>query len=320
MRWRSTGGARAMTSSTDGASRPCSSARTRTASISAWLARGPGPQAICSASSAIGLVCRPAGADQAQDRIDHPLADRHAPDQAPAPRSARPRSAPARPARCRRRWSRSSCAARPPRRGSRRRPAAGSGRAAPRAADRCPPARSGSASPGRGRAPAARGRGPATVTRRSCIACSRAAWVRGLARLISSAISSWQNTGPGMKRKLRRPISDSSSTSEPRMSAGIRSGVNCTRFWVSPSTTPSVSTRRVLARPGTPTSSTWPPASSVIRDSSTTRSWPKMARPISARTRRTARSWPRPGRAIAGSRICSSAHSSQRSADEGRVG
>src|SRR3546814_6838537 len=40
---------------------------------------------------------------------------------------------------------------------------------------------------------------PDTVTRRSCIACSRADWVRGLARLISSAIRSWQNTGPGMR-------------------------------------------------------------------------------------------------------------------------
>jgi hypothetical protein len=32
---------------------------------------------------------------------------------------------------------------------------------------------------------------PATVTCRSCIACSSADWVRGEARLISSAISSW---------------------------------------------------------------------------------------------------------------------------------
>ena len=29
--------------------------------------------------------------------------------------------------------------------------------------------------------------------------------MRGLARLISSAISSWAKTGPGMKRKLRLP-------------------------------------------------------------------------------------------------------------------
>jgi hypothetical protein len=29
------------------------------------------------------------------------------------------------------------------------------------------------------------------------MACNRADWVRGLARLISSAISNWQKTGPG---------------------------------------------------------------------------------------------------------------------------
>ena len=106
--------------------------------------------------------------------------------------------------------------------------------------------------------------------------------MRGLARLISSAISSWAKIGPGMKRKLCRPVPASSSTSEPRMSAGIRSGVNCTRFCARPSTTPRVSASRVLASPGTPTSSAWPPASSVISVSWTTPSWPKMTRPISS--------------------------------------
>src|SRR5882757_384976 len=46
MRWRSTGPANATTSSVDGAKRPSNSARARAASIKAWLARGPGPQAI----------------------------------------------------------------------------------------------------------------------------------------------------------------------------------------------------------------------------------------------------------------------------------
>src|SRR6185437_7901866 len=40
------GSARSSTSSIEGASRPSSSARARTASIKDWLARGPGPQAI----------------------------------------------------------------------------------------------------------------------------------------------------------------------------------------------------------------------------------------------------------------------------------
>jgi hypothetical protein len=38
------------------------------------------------------------------------------------------------------------------------------------------------------------------ATRCSCIDCSRADCVRGLARLISSAISNWQNTGHEAKR------------------------------------------------------------------------------------------------------------------------
>src|SRR6476660_1868804 len=42
MRWRSTGPASATTSSVEGARRPSSRARARTASIRAWLARGPG--------------------------------------------------------------------------------------------------------------------------------------------------------------------------------------------------------------------------------------------------------------------------------------
>src|SRR5262249_50056652 len=52
MRWRNTGAASATTSSMEGASRASSKARARQASISAWLARGPGPQATCCFASA----------------------------------------------------------------------------------------------------------------------------------------------------------------------------------------------------------------------------------------------------------------------------
>src|SRR6266851_1736427 len=55
-----------------------------------------------------------------------------------------------------------------------------------------------------------------------------------------------------MKRNERRPLSLSSSTSEPRMSAGIRSGVHWMRLSSSPRIVPRVSTSRVLASPGTP--------------------------------------------------------------------
>ncbi len=45
----------------------------------------------------------------------------------------------------------------------------------------------------------------------------------------------------------------------PRMSAGIRSGVNWMRLKLMSSTSPSVRTSSVLPRPGTPSSSTCPP-------------------------------------------------------------
>ena len=50
---------------------------------------------------------------------------------------------------------------------------------------------------------------------------------------------------------------------------------------------PMVSTSLVLARPGTPTSSAWPPESTVISACSTTFSWPKITAPIAALAART---------------------------------
>jgi hypothetical protein len=47
-------------------------------------------------------------------------------------------------------------------------------------------------------------RTPATVTARSCIASSSADCVLGVARLISSASSTWWNTGPGLE--LEAPL------------------------------------------------------------------------------------------------------------------
>src|SRR5579875_487577 len=88
-----------------------------------------------------------------------------------------------------------------------------------------------------------------------------------------------------MKRNERLPLSLSSSTSEPRISAGIRSGVHWTRFSSRPRIVPSVSTRRVLARPGTPINSACPPHSNVIWACSITVRWPKMISPIRSRTR-----------------------------------
>ena len=84
------------------------------------------------------------------------------------------------------------------------------------------------------------------------------------------------------------------------MSAGIRSGVNWTRLVSSPSTMPSVSTSLVLARPGTPISRPWPPASRVTSVCSITSSWPKITLPTAVahaarRSRRRVRPERRPG-------------------------
>jgi len=128
---------------------------------------------------------------------------------------------------------------------------------------------------------------PATVTCCSCIACNSADCVRGLARLISSAIKSCAKTGPEMKRKLRLPVWLSSSTSVPRMSDGMRSGVNWMRRASSPSTVPIVSTSFVFASPGTPSKSAWPPERIVTSACSTTVSWPNMTVPIAAFAART---------------------------------
>src|SRR4051812_26367521 len=59
------------------------------------------------------------------------------------------------------------------------------------------------------------------------------------------------------------------------------------RLSSSPRIVPSVSTSRVLARPGTPISRACPPDRSVIKACSTTSRWPKMTSPIRSRTRRS---------------------------------
>src|SRR5918995_2399036 len=67
----------------------------------------------------------------------------------------------------------------------------------------------------------------------------------------------------------------------PTRSAGTRSGVNWSRLNEPPSTSATVLTVSVLARPGTPSSSTWPPASSATSTRSSMASWPTITRLIS---------------------------------------
>jgi hypothetical protein len=94
---------------------------------------------------------------------------------------------------------------------------------------------------------------PSTVTCASLIASSRADWVRGEARLISSASSTCVKIGPLWNEKEPWP---GSSTSEPMMSLGSRSGVNCTRAKLTWNTRAIALASVVLPTPGTSSTST----------------------------------------------------------------
>src|SRR5262245_26546946 len=69
------------------------------------------------------------------------------------------------------------------------------------------------------------------------------------------------------------------------MSDGIRSGVNWMRLNLRSTACASVLISSVFARPGTPRSRQWPPATNTVRISRTTACWPMMARPSSSRRR-----------------------------------
>jgi hypothetical protein len=83
------------------------------------------------------------------------------------------------------------------------------------------------------------------------MASRSALWVLGVARLISSASTTWANTGPFWNSKRRLPEA-STIMLVPVTSDGIRSGVNCTRAKDRSSVSASVRTSRVLPSPGTP--------------------------------------------------------------------
>src|SRR5262249_23382170 len=97
---------------------------------------------------------------------------------------------------------------------------------------------------------------PSSVTVRSSITSSRADCVFGGVRLISSATSSSVNTGPA--RNSNRLVCRL-KTLVPRMSDGIRSGVNWMRLQSTCSSRATVRAMSVFAVPGTPSSSTCPP-------------------------------------------------------------
>ena len=69
----------------------------------------------------------------------------------------------------------------------------------------------------------------------------------------------------------------------PRISAGIRSGVNWMRLKERSSTWLSARTSKVFPKPGTPSNSTCPPANKAVKVPSTIGSCPTMTWPISLR-------------------------------------
>src|SRR4051794_35051668 len=102
----------------------------------------------------------------------------------------------------------------------------------------------------------------------------------------------------------------------PTRSAGTRSGVNCRRLNEPPRTSETVLTVSVLARPGTPSRSTWPPARRATITRSSIASWPTITRLISNRAASSASCASRAGEILRVSssslRVSSSSPSSAR--------
>ena len=123
---------------------------------------------------------------------------------------------------------------------------------------------------------------PSTVTCPSCIASSRAAWVLGGVRLISSASRSPVKIGPGRKSNSARRWS---YTYDPVRSAGSRSGVNCARAKSRPRAPANDRAASVLPRPGKSSSRTCPLARMPASTRDSASRLPTTARPTSSSTR-----------------------------------
>ena len=103
-----------------------------------------------------------------------------------------------------------------------------------------------------------------SVGKTTCTGSSRADWVFGVARLISSASTTFAKIGPGWNTNSGPPWGCSWTMFVPTISAGIRSGVNWMRENLRCRTSASVWTRLVLPTPGMPSSSTCPPARRLV--------------------------------------------------------
>src|SRR5262245_48647439 len=120
---------------------------------------------------------------------------------------------------------------------------------------------------------------PPTVTCRSSIASSSAAWTLAGARFTSSASTRLAKTGPGWNLNSPRPPS-LKYTSEPVTSAGSRSGVNWIRENCASRFLASALMARVLASPGKPSTSRLPLASRPSSRRSIIASCPTIDSPI----------------------------------------
>ena len=101
---------------------------------------------------------------------------------------------------------------------------------------------------------------PSTVTWASSMHSSIAAWVFGLARLISSPTTMFAKIPPGRNSNCRVSWLN---TATPVTSEGSRSGVNWIRRTVQSIERASALLSIVLPTPGTSSISRWPPASST---------------------------------------------------------
>src|SRR5690606_36852753 len=112
---------------------------------------------------------------------------------------------------------------------------------------------------------------PSTVTRPSSMTSSSAAWVFGLARLISSASTTFANTGPAWNSNCPERWSKMLT---PVMSPGSRSGVNWMRLLVPLTLCAIARASEVLPVPGKSSSSRWPSLNSAMNPRRTTTVFP----------------------------------------------
>src|SRR3954447_19408673 len=123
---------------------------------------------------------------------------------------------------------------------------------------------------------------PSTVTWLSSMHSSSADCVFGLARLISSPMTTFAKTAPGLNSKRPLPWS---KTETPVTSEGSRSGVNWMRLTVPPVVRASAFASTVLPTPGTSSISRCPPATITASADRTTDSLPSSTVPMAATMR-----------------------------------